>query len=196
MNVLVGVTGSIGALGIHMYLLRLMAQPGVVVRAVMTPAAARFVRPETLGAVLHAPVPVGFWSGHGRWVSPPEIIEGVDLLLVAPASATTLAYCAHGNAATIVSACYLCHAGPTIFAPSMSPGMLGHPAVVRNIRQLRNDGALVLPSGRGVAVSSGAASDGALCEFDEMWVRTRRFWEHWKRTHSGGRRSSECRASA
>jgi phosphopantothenoylcysteine decarboxylase / phosphopantothenate---cysteine ligase len=167
MTVLVGITGSIGVLGIHAYLARLAAEPDVRIRAVMTTTAAAIVSPAALGALLRCPVVSDEWQRE-QAVPPSKHVEDVDVLLIAPATATTMSYCAAGAAPNLVSACYLAHEGPTIFAPAMAPEMLAHPATQRNLRVLAEDGAIVLETGRGLQVSSGRWVDGALCDYSVM----------------------------
>ena len=67
------------------------------VRAVMTPTASRFLSPRSLEALLKRPVHVDPWTDPGIMPAPPELVQGVDLYLVAPASATTLSRCAAGS---------------------------------------------------------------------------------------------------
>ena len=164
MKILVGITGAVGVLGIHAYLLRLAAEPGAEVALMMTATAAHIVDPGALGAVLRCDVTVEPWQQR-RAVPPSALTEGIDVLLVAPASATTIAWCATGAAANLVAACYLSHAGRTVFAPSMAPKMLTHPATKRNLRVLTADGATVLPSGEGVKIATGRWTPGALCDY-------------------------------
>ena len=165
MRVLVGISGSIGVLGIHTYLLRLAAEPGLTLGVVMTPTAARIVAPGALGAVLGCSIVTDPWQGDHA-LSPSVLVAAVDVFIVAPASATTLAFCATGAAANPVAACYLAHPGASIFAPVMAPEMLLHPAVQRNLHHLSQDGAIVLPTGEGLRASDGSWSrQGALCDY-------------------------------
>ena len=167
MKILVGLTGAIGVLGIHAYLLRLAAEPDAEVALMMTPTAARIIDPGALGAVLRCEVTVEPWRER-RAVPPAALTRGIDVLLVAPASATTIAYCATGSAANLIAACYLSHVGRSVFAPSMAPEMLAHPATRRNLRILAEDGATVLPTGEGVQVATGRWTPGALCDYATM----------------------------
>jgi phosphopantothenoylcysteine decarboxylase/phosphopantothenate--cysteine ligase len=164
MKILVGITGAVGVLGIHSYLLRLAAEPGAEVALMMTATAARIVDPGVLGAVLRCDVIVEPWQER-RAVPPAALTNGIDVLLVAPASATTIAYCATGTAANLVAACYLSHVGRSVFAPSMAPEMLAHPATRRNLRTLAEDGATILPSGEGLQIATGRWTPGALCDY-------------------------------
>ena len=170
MRVLIGITGSIGVLGISSYLINLQVEEEVEeLRVIMTPTAARFVDPRTLEALVRQPVFVDPWTDGGRMVSPPELVKELDLYLIAPASATTLSRCAAGSGETVVAQCYLCHTGPVAFAPCMSPEMLRHPAVVENLERLEQRGACILPSGAAYEVSTGTFVNSGLCPYREAW---------------------------
>ena len=177
MRVLVGISGSIAVLGIHAYLVRLMSEPGYRVSAMMTRTAAAMVNPAALGAVLREPVTVEEWAP-GQALPPSALVDACDVLVVAPASATTLAWCASGVAANIVAASYLAHQGPTLFAPTMAPAMLEHPAVQRNLEAPTGYGASILPCAQGFQVSSGRWRDGALCDYAEMRAALARIQPH------------------
>jgi phosphopantothenoylcysteine synthetase/decarboxylase len=180
MKILVGISGSIGVLGIHAYLISLLAQKEVEeVRAVMTPTAARFVSPKAIEALIGKIVRVDPWTDPGQMVSPPDLVKGIDLYLVAPASATTLSRCAAGSAETLVTNCYLCFTGPVAFAPAMAPEMWDHPAVLRNLDRLREDGATILPAGVGFSASLGKSIKGSLCPFSQMWPLLKTQVEEW-----------------
>lgn len=90
-------------------------------------------------------------------------------MAVIPASATTIADCATGRAANLVSAAYLSFDGPVVVAPAMAPEMLHHSAVARNLDRLRDDGVRVLPPAEGYAVGARAPETGAMCSYDALW---------------------------
>ena len=170
MKILVGISGSIGVLGIHAYLISLQVEKEVEeIRIVMTPTAARFLSPQTLEGLLRRPVYVDPWTDRGPMYPPPAIVKDLDLYLIAPASATTLARCATGSAETLLAHCYLSHTGPVAFAPSMEPEMWRHPAVLRNLERLKEDGACILPAGYGYAASTGTIQRSSMCSYKEMW---------------------------
>lgn len=174
MRILVGISGSIGVLGIHSYLLDLRSQPEVEeVRVIMTPTAARFVSPRAIEAILGQTVHVDAWSDSGPMTSPPILLKDIDLYLVAPASATTLSRCAAGLAETLVAHCYLSFVGAVAFAPAMAPEMLEHPATQRNLSHLKEFGATILPCGMGYSAATGKRLRGALCPFPQMWPTLR-----------------------
>jgi phosphopantothenoylcysteine decarboxylase/phosphopantothenate--cysteine ligase len=170
MKLLVGISGSIGVLGIPGYLANFQAEKEVEeLRIIMTPTAARFVNPQVLEALLRVDVHVDPWTDGGRMYSPPELVRDIDVFLIAPASATTLARCATGSGETLLGHCYLSHRGPAAFAPAFSIEMWQHPAVLRNLEQLRQDGACILPAGAGYSAATGKVEKTSVCPYKEMW---------------------------
>ncbi len=170
MKILVGISGSIGVLGIHGHLAGLLAEKEVEeLRIVMSPSAARFVSPQALEALFRLPVHVDSWTDGRPMVSPPVLVAGIDVYLIAPASATTISRCANGMADTLLAHCYLSNTTPTAFAPAMEEEMWRHPAVRRNLERLREDGALILPAGVGYSAATGKVGRGAMCSYQDMW---------------------------
>ena len=170
MKILIGVSGSIGVLNVHSYLINLKSEPEVEeIRIVMTPTAARFVNPQGLEALLRQRVYVDPWTEPGPMYSPPELVKDMDLFLIAPASATTLSRCATGSGETLLCHCYLSHKGPVAFAPAMSEEMWEHPAVRRNRERLQEDGAAILPAGAGYSAAAGKVQRGSMCPYSKMW---------------------------
>jgi phosphopantothenoylcysteine decarboxylase/phosphopantothenate--cysteine ligase len=170
MKILFGISGSIGALGIPSYLVNLSLEKEVEdLRIVMTPTASHFLQPKAVEALLRRPVHIDPWTDGRPVLSPPELIKDIDIYLIAPASATTLSRCATGSGENLLAHCYLSHQGPTAFAPAMSAEMWEHPAVLRNLEQLKKDGAHILPAGSGYSSSTGKVQKTSLCPYGEMW---------------------------
>jgi phosphopantothenoylcysteine decarboxylase/phosphopantothenate--cysteine ligase len=170
MKVLVGISGSIGVLGIPAHLISLQVAPEVEeLRIIMTPTATRFLAPQALEALMRLPVHVDPWVDGRPLRSPPELVEDIDLYLVAPASAMTLSRCANGAGDTLLSYCYLCHAGVTAFAPTLATHVWRHPAVRRNLARLKKDGACILPPGLSYSAATGTFEKNGMCPFQEMW---------------------------
>lgn len=138
-TVVLGVTGSIAAYKAA-DLASKLHQAGASVRVVLTAAAAQFVAPLTFRAVTHQPVATGLWSDDEAGVAHVGLAERADLLLVAPASANTLAQCAHGLAPDFLSSLYLVTRAPVLFAPAMNGHMWTHPATQANVATLRARG--------------------------------------------------------
>lgn len=143
-RVLVVLTGGIACYKVPEVIRRLKDR-GAFVRAIMTEAATRFVTPLTVGAVSSDRVYTELWSrdeeaevGHIR------LARDGDLVLVAPATAHTLAKMAHGLADDLASTVLLATRAPVLVAPAMNPAMWEHPATQANLRLLRDRGVDVI----------------------------------------------------
>ena len=166
MRVLLGVTGCIAAYK-AVVLLRLLQQKGVDVVAVMTEHARHFVGALTFEKLAGHPV-LGddFGPGDGsidhiRWA------RDSDVLLVAPASADTLAKFAAGLADDFLSTLYLATTKPVGVAPAMNVQMWRHPATQRNLLVLRERGVHVIEPGVGYQ-ACGEVGEGRLAEPAEI----------------------------
>jgi phosphopantothenoylcysteine decarboxylase/phosphopantothenate--cysteine ligase len=126
-RVVVGVTGGIAAYK-ACELVRLLVRAGHDVVPLVTRGADRFVRRETFEALARRPS-----REAGRFPH----LEQADLLVVAPATANTIARLAHGLADDLLTEAALAHAGPLLVAPAMNPRMWAHPATRANVEALR-----------------------------------------------------------
>ena len=167
-HILLGVTGGIAAYK-SVELVRLLKKAGADVQVLMTPDAARFITPLTLGTVSEHPVLTdlfpdaedGAWTRHitlGRWA---------DLLVVAPATAHTLAKLAGGFCDNMLTATALAARCPVLVCPAMDEDMLVHPATQRNLDTLRSYGYFVAPTAYG-PLASGLTGQGRLPEPEEI----------------------------
>ena len=149
-TVLVGVTGGI-AIYKAVELVRGLVKDGFQPVVVSTEAAKRFVMPLTFAAVSQAPVldDDGAWQAGGGWFQHIEAARSARVMVVAPATANTLAKMAAGIADNLLTAIYLAFRGPTIVAPTMNWAMNEHPATVANLRVLAERGVEVLPTEEG-----------------------------------------------
>ena len=139
MKVVVAVGGGIAAYKSATLVSRLV-QRGYDVSVVMTASAQRFVGPATFSALCNRdPVVDSFDERHplGPHI---ELATDCRLLIIAPATARILASCAHGLADDLLSTLYINIESPVLMAPAMSSPMWNHPAVVRNVKQLTEDG--------------------------------------------------------
>lgn len=118
------------------HLARELIARGAEVRAAMTPAATRFVGPVTFTGLLGRPPAVDLWDPAYEGEIHVELARWADALVVAPATATTLARMAHGLADDVVSATLLCFDGPVLVAPAMHHRMWAHPATAANVGAL------------------------------------------------------------
>jgi SAM-dependent methyltransferase/3-polyprenyl-4-hydroxybenzoate decarboxylase len=152
-RLLLGLTGAVAS--IHApALVQLLQKAGFEVRVAMTRAARRFVSPLGLESLTHAPVPSDLWS-HAQGGAVPHInlAEWAELMLICPASATTLCRLAQGDCSDLVSATAIATRAQVVVVPSMNPAMLTAKAVVRNLSRIAEDGFYVVHSGHGFEVA-------------------------------------------
>jgi phosphopantothenoylcysteine decarboxylase/phosphopantothenate--cysteine ligase len=141
-SVILGVTGGIAAYK-ACELLRLLTESGHSVRVVPTASALRFVGAPTWAALSGQPVAEDVWTDADEV---PHVALGrhADLVVVAPATANTLARAAHGLADDLLTNTLLTATCPVIYAPAMHTEMWQHPATRANVATLRDRGAIVL----------------------------------------------------
>ena len=153
-EIVLGVTGGIAAYK-SVELLRLMQRRGHAVRVVMTPAATRFVGPATFAALSGREVGVRMFAREERpGYHHLDLMSQADAMVVAPATANTIARMAHGMADDLLTSCYLAFPGPVVIAPAMNTKMYAHPATRANLELLVGRGVEV------VAPESGLLADG------------------------------------
>ncbi len=170
-RVLVGICGGIAAYKAAL-LVRELRRGGAEVRVVMTPDAERFVSRLTMGALASGPVEVDLWPGAGSeatgsWTRHVDLGLWADLIVVAPATAQSVARFAHGFCDTLLSAVFLSARCPVLVCPAMDHDMWHHASTQANIETLRTRGTHVLPPAHG-ALASGLVGDGRLPEPDEI----------------------------
>ncbi|MBI2377249.1 MAG: bifunctional phosphopantothenoylcysteine decarboxylase/phosphopantothenate--cysteine ligase CoaBC [Deltaproteobacteria bacterium] len=138
-RVLLGVSGSIAAYK-AVEIARLLGKRGASVRVAMTKPATEFVAPLTFEAVTGNGVLLDpFVSSDGR-IEHVESAHEIDLLLIAPATANTIARLSHGLADDVLTATALSTRAPVALAPAMESGMWTHPATVSNVQRLSSFG--------------------------------------------------------
>ena len=159
--VLVGVTGGIAAYK-ACELVRLLVGGGHDVLPLVTPEADGFVRARTFDALARRP----------RSEDPYPHLTRAQLLVVAPATANTLAKLAHGIADNLVTEAALAHRGPVLVAPAMNPRMWSHAATQANVDLLRSRGVHVVGPDEG-ALAEGEWGVGRMSEPEEIYARAR-----------------------
>ena len=139
-SVLVGVTGGIAAYKAP-GVIRRLREAGNEVRAVATEAAFRFVPEETLAIAAgdHVHTDVTWWERSGR-VEHVSLARWADLVLIAPATADSMARAAIGLGDDLLSATILAGAKRVLWAPAMNPEMWQSPATQRNAETLKSWG--------------------------------------------------------
>lgn len=168
--VLVGVAGGIAAYK-ACALVRLFTESGHEVRVIPTESALRFVGEATWAALSGRPVAADVWQDVHE-VPHVRLGRDADLVVVAPATADTLARAAHGLADDLLTNTLLTARCPVVYAPAMHTEMWLHPATQANVRTLRDRGALVIEpaTGRLTGTDSGP---GRLPEPDEIFHTAR-----------------------
>jgi len=167
MKVLLCVTGSIAAYK-AVELLRLFIRRGDEVTVLMTPAACEFVRPITFQTLSRNPVFVDQFAPVVSWK--PEHIslaESADLVLVAPATANTIAKMRHGLADNLLTATLLATRAPIWVAPAMNTGMWENPVTRENIASLRARGVTVIEPEEG-DLACGETGKGRMMEPEKI----------------------------
>ncbi len=180
MRILLGVTGGIAAYK-ALEFVRLATGSGHVVRVVQTPTSRRFVGTASFSALTGAPVltsefardPMrGAFPDQGMPEHEPighlELVGNADVMLIAPASANTIAKLAAGMADGMLTSAALAARCPLLIAPAMNDRMYTHPATIANLATLRARGALVIEPGEGRLASKGEHGIGRLAEAAEL----------------------------
>lgn len=169
MKVTVGVCGGIAAYK-SAELVRALQKQAFDVQVVMTEAAQRFVQPLTFASITGKKVLTSLWtepdSSTADLVSAIEHMDAAittDALVVAPATANTLARFAHGLADDFLSTMYLATIAPVIVAPAMNVNMWQHPATRANIATLEARGVTIVAPGSGY-LACGMTGDGRLAD--------------------------------
>jgi len=170
-RIVLGVTGSIAAYKSAL-LVRLLKKAGADVQVLMTEGAARFIAPLTLGTLSEREVlthifPDGPNDGDGSWTKHVTLGLWADVLVVAPATAQTLARLANGFCESMLEATALSKRCPMMVCPAMDRDMYRHPATQRNLDRLRADGHIVMPAAHG-ELASGLVGQGRMPEPDAI----------------------------
>ncbi|MEZ4561754.1 MAG: bifunctional phosphopantothenoylcysteine decarboxylase/phosphopantothenate--cysteine ligase CoaBC [Thermomicrobiales bacterium] len=160
-KIVLGVTGGIAAYKAAA-LASLLVQQSASVDVIMTEAATAFIQPLTFTALTHRPVhtkALADWDHHAS--GHVTLAAGADLLLVAPATAASLARLALGLADDLLGLVALATTAPLLVAPAMEHHMWHHPATQEHVRVLLARGAVIVPPEPG-RLASGASGDGRL----------------------------------
>jgi phosphopantothenoylcysteine decarboxylase / phosphopantothenate---cysteine ligase len=162
-NIILGITGSIAAYKSAL-LLRLLVKEGAEVQVVITTAGKEFITPVTLSALSGKPVISEFYgTNDGTWNSHVDLGLWADLILVAPATATSISKMANGIADNMLVTTYLSSKCPVMVAPAMDLDMFAHPSTQRNLSILKDFGNHILEPASG-ELASGLEGKGRMEE--------------------------------
>ncbi|MGB1247760.1 MAG: flavoprotein [Chitinophagales bacterium] len=161
-KIILGVTGSIAAYKAA-FLTRLFIKNGAEVQVIMTKSASAFVSPLTFSTLSKREVHIDMFDDNGTWNNHVEHGLWADLMVVAPASANTIAKMANGICDNNLLATYLSAKCPVAVAPAMDLDMWKHSSTQRNIATLKNDGVQIIPVESG-ELASGLVGKGRMAE--------------------------------
>lgn len=172
-QVALAVTGSIAAYKAAI-VARLLVKEGATVQVLMTRAAREFVGPATFAGITGRPPITDLFAVDRGGESHVQVAQESRLVIVAPATADTLARLAAGRADDPVTAAVLCATCPVLIAPAMHPGMWANAATRRNVETLSSDGRVELVGPQPGEVASGDQGLGRLAEPEEIVARAAR----------------------
>lgn len=162
-KILLAISGSIAAYKSAL-LTRLLVKEDAEVKIIMTEAAKTFITPLTLATLSKNPVLSDFVKDEtGTWNNHVDLGLWADAMVIAPASANTLAKCAQGLCDNLLQATYLSARCPVFFAPAMDLDMYQHPSTQHNIKLLKSFDNKVIPSEHG-ELASGLIGQGRMAE--------------------------------
>ncbi len=166
-RVVLGITGSIAAYKSG-YIASGLVKLGAEVDVVMTENSQRFIGAQTFSALTHRPVTTSLWDSNSA-INIDHVSLGVnaDCIVIAPATANTVAKLALGIVDDAVTATVSASSAPLVIAPAMDADMFSSKATQRNVTTLKEDGAFFIgpESGR---LASGLVGEGRMSEPDDV----------------------------
>ena len=143
-NIILGISGGIAAYK-SVVLLRLLVKAGAQVQVIITPNGKEFITPVTLSSLSGRPVISEFFTANtGEWHSHVDLGLWADVMVIAPATASTIAKMATGVADNMLVTSYLSARAPVFIAPAMDLDMMAHPTTARNLATLAADGVHII----------------------------------------------------
>ncbi len=167
-KILIGITGGIAAYKIPL-LVRLFKKAGAEVQILFSPMAHEFVTPLTLSTLSGNPVLTDFHNPEtGEWNSHVEFGMWPDVMLIAPATASTMGKMVNGIADNLLVTTYLSAKCPVVLAPAMDMDMYKHPSTKTNVEKLKEFGHLIIEPKEG-ELASGLCGEGRMEEPQEIF---------------------------
>jgi phosphopantothenoylcysteine decarboxylase / phosphopantothenate---cysteine ligase len=175
-HIVLGVSGGIAAYKAADLTSKLQ-QAGALVDVVLTEHATGFVQPLTFSSLSHRPVYTNLWEASGQAAAQHIALgQQADILVVAPATANTIARLALGIADDMLTTLALTTTAPLLIVPAMEHHMYYHPATQANLRTLEQRGATILPPEEG-HLASGAVGMGRFPETQTILAAIRQLLE-------------------
>lgn len=176
-HIVLGISGGIAAYK-SITLLRLLVKAGAEVQPILTPNGREFVTPVTLSALSGKPVICDFFTANtGEWHSHVDLGLWADALVIAPATASTIAKMANGVADNMLITTYLSAKAPVFIAPAMDFDMMAHPTTQRNLATLAADGVHIIEAATG-ELASHLVGKGRMEEPEEIFAVLDAFFSH------------------
>ncbi len=176
-KIILGITGSIAAYK-SAFLTRLLVREGAEVKIILTPYGKEFITPVTLATLSKNTVITDFFNhDDGSWNSHVDLGIWADALLIAPATANTMAKMANGIADNLLLTTYFSARCPVIIVPAMDLDMFRHPATLKNMELLRSYGNFIIEPTTG-ELASGLEGKGRMEEPEKIveWLK-----DHFKK---------------
>lgn len=178
-HIILGISGGIAAYK-AVSLLRLFVKAGADVQVVITPAGKEFITPVTLSALSGHPVISEFFTANtGSWNSHVDLGLWADAVVIAPATASTIAKMANGLADNMLITTYLSAKAPVFIAPAMDLDMFAHPSTQRNLDWLRSYGNHIIEPASG-ELASHLIGKGRMEEPEQIFKVVADFLTHRK----------------
>lgn len=175
-KIILGVCGGIAAYKSAM-LIRLLVKAGAEVKVIMTPSAHQFITPLTLSSLSKNSVLTQFEKDKtGEWNNHVDLGLWADTMIIAPATANTLAKIAHGMCDNLLLAIYLSARCPVWLAPAMDLDMLQHPSTSANLEKIRGFGNKIIEPTHG-ELASGLIGTGRMAEPEDIFSQIDLFFE-------------------
>ncbi|HMV11221.1 MAG TPA: bifunctional phosphopantothenoylcysteine decarboxylase/phosphopantothenate--cysteine ligase CoaBC [Cyclobacteriaceae bacterium] len=174
-KIVLGITGSIAAYK-SAVLTRLLVKAGAEVKVVMTDSAKTFITPLTLSTLSKNPALSEFIKDEsGQWNNHVDLGLWADAMIIAPASANTIAKMASGRCDNLLMAVYLSARCPVFLAPAMDLDMLQHDATKENLKKIASFGNRILDPAYG-ELASGLVGTGRMAEPEEIVAEIEEFF--------------------
>ncbi len=177
-NIILGITGGIAAYKMTS-LTRLLVKEGASVKIIMSPEAVQFVSPLVLSTLSNNEVLIHLHENN-QWNNHIELATWADLMIIAPATANTIAKAAHGLSDSLLLATFLSKKSNILFVPAMDEDMWLNPITQQNIDILKSFHHDILPVGEGF-LASGIEGKGRMLEPEEILLYIK---EHYGRSKS------------
>ncbi len=174
-HIVLGISGGIAAYK-SAYLLRLFIKAGAEVQVVITPNGKQFITPATLAALSGKTVVSEFFAANtGEWHSHVDLGLWSDLMVIAPATASSIGKMANGVADNMLITTYLSAKSHVMVAPAMDLDMWAHPSTQRNIATLMHDGVEIIQPASG-ELASHLSGKGRMEEPEEILRRVEKYF--------------------